>query len=90
MIREVKEETGLNVTPIKKLLAQPADIKVSTVAFWYAALKPENGPIVLNEESSRSGWFTVDEALELRLYPGTRIFLQKLRVGEIVWPKASK
>lgn len=38
VIREVKEETNLNVTPVKKIITTPADTKVKTVAFWLVKL----------------------------------------------------
>jgi ADP-ribose pyrophosphatase YjhB (NUDIX family) len=81
VIREVKEETNLVVTPLRKLLTQAADTKRKTVSFWLVETK--DGEIVLNDESSRSGWFTLDEALRLTLYPGTKTFFEKIQRGEI-------
>lgn len=82
IIREVQEETGLLVQPIRKILTQAADTKVRTVSFWLVEYKGENS-MVLNDESSRSGWFTIDEALGLQLYPGTQILFEKAKIGEI-------
>lgn len=81
VIRETKEETGLEVTPIRAVLTQPADTKVKTVSFW---LVESNDTVVqLDEESSNFGWFTPEEALELLLYPGTRLFFEKVVRKEI-------
>ncbi len=81
VIREVKEETGLSVTPIKSVLTQPADTKVKTVSFW--VVEATSGEVVLDEESSDYGWFTVSEALGLKLYPGTKTFFEKVSTGEL-------
>jgi 8-oxo-dGTP pyrophosphatase MutT (NUDIX family) len=81
VIREVKEETGLLVRPVRKLLTQPADTKISTVSFWVVSSTP--GIPILNEESSSFGWFNMDKLLNLRLYPGTRSFFEKVKTGEI-------
>lgn len=82
VIREVEEETGLKVRPIKVILTQPADTKVKTVSFWLVESDGEN--IVLDDESSNSGWFTPEEALKLLLYPGTKLFFEKVMNGEII------
>lgn len=80
-MRETKEETNLDVTPVRAVLTQPADTKVKTVSFWL--VRHEGGTIELNEESSQSGWFNPEEALRLQLYPGTRLFFEKVIRGEI-------
>lgn len=81
VIREVKEETGLEITPIKKVHTQPADTKVKTVSFWLVDCTSTD--ITLDEESSAGDWFTIDEALNLPLYPGTRLFFEMVRSGKI-------
>lgn len=81
VVREVREETGLEVIPIKKVHTQPADTKVKTVSFW--VVESSSKDVILDEESSNSGWFTVEEALGLTLYPGTRRFFNMVKGGEI-------
>lgn len=81
VVREVREETGLMVTPIRKVLTQPADTKITTVSFWIVDSEP--GPPKLNGESSAWGWFDTNEALRLPLYPGTKLFFEKVKAGEI-------
>ena len=82
VIREVKEETNLDVKPVKKIHTQPADTKVKTVSFWLVDLV--SGDLILDPgESSDSGWFELDESLKLNLYPGTKIFFEKVKAGEI-------
>lgn len=82
VIREVKEETRLEVTPIKKVHTQPADTKVKTVSFWLVDCTSTD--VTLDEESSASGWFTIKEALNMPLYPGTRLFFEMVRDGKII------
>lgn len=83
VIREVKEEVGLDVIPIRKVLTQPADTKVTTVAFWLVDVVASNEIVLAEEESSRYGWFSLSRSLELKLYPGTRTFFNKVFAGEL-------
>jgi 8-oxo-dGTP pyrophosphatase MutT (NUDIX family) len=82
VVREVEEETGLIVKPLRKLLTQSADTKVKTVAFWFT--ESTGGELILDRsEADACDWFTPREALTLELYPGTRIFFEKIIRGEI-------
>ncbi len=81
VIREVYEETRLHVRPIKTVLTQPADTKVKTVSFWL--VECDDTGVELDEESSDYGWFSSKEAIKLNLYPGTKIFFEKVMSGEI-------
>lgn len=81
VIREVKEETGLDVEPVRVVLTQPADTKVKTVSFWL--VNGGRGEVQLDAESSDYGWFGIDEALELRLYPGTKILFEGIKKAHI-------
>jgi hypothetical protein len=78
---DLVQETGLSSKSIKKLLAQPADTKVKTVSFWLVDTGEHE--VKLDYESSDHGWFTVNEALLLQLYPGTKTFFEKVNSGEI-------
>lgn len=81
VVREVKEETGIVVTPLHKVHTQPADTKVKTVSFWLVATTDTK--VTLDEESSAYGWYTVEEALKLPLYPGTKSFFEMVKGGEV-------
>jgi 8-oxo-dGTP diphosphatase len=81
VIREVREETGLDAKPIRAILTQPADTKVKTVTFWLVETK--NQKVHIDKESSQFGWYSLEEALKLSLYPGTKIFFEKVSKGEI-------
>lgn len=79
VVRETKEEVGLVVKPTKRIITMKADTKVKTVAFWEAEYV--EGEIEVDEnEVSGYGWFNLEEALDLKLYPGTRKFLEGLGV----------
>lgn len=82
VIRETNEETGLNVRPVKKLWTTTADTKVKTVSFWL--VECAEGKIQLDKESSKYGWFSAEEALALRLYPGTKEFFLRVKSGKII------
>ena len=79
--REVYEETGLKVEPFRKIHTQAADTKVRTVSFWLVTASTDD--VKLDDESSSSGWFTIQEALALPLYPGTKKFFEMVQRGDI-------
>ena len=82
VIREAFEETGLRVIPLKKVWTTEADTKVKTVSFWLTEVV--EGDIKIDRrESSEYGWFTLDEALNLKLYPGTKKFFVLVKQGNI-------
>ena len=82
VVRETFEETGLQVKPVRKILTQPADTKVKTVSFWLVDTLSDKVNLD-TEESSNYGWFTIERALELTLYPGTKLFFEKVLANEI-------
>ena len=82
VIRETLEETGLTIKPLKRLLTQQADTKVKTVSFWLVDFV--SGKLDIDtSETSRFGWFSIDEALKIKLYPGTKLFFEKVKSGEL-------
>ncbi len=46
---------------------------------------PPHGRCEVTDESETSefGWFSIDEALKIKLYPGTRTFFEKIKAGEL-------
>jgi len=80
--REVLEETSLNVRPIWKLWTTKADTKVESVSFWLVEVISGNIRTDAKESCSH-GWFTLDDALKLKLYPGTRRFFTLLKENRI-------
>jgi len=83
VIREVFEETGLKIMPVKKLYTTKADTKVKTVSFWL--VKTKSRKITIDpKETGNFGWFDLEEILKLKLYPGTKRFFAKVKNGEII------
>jgi ADP-ribose pyrophosphatase YjhB (NUDIX family) len=78
IIRKTKSETGLEVIPIKKITTAPADTKVKTISFWLTEMPGEQNIVLDEAVASEYGWFTVDEALKLPLYPGTKKFFENI------------
>jgi ADP-ribose pyrophosphatase YjhB (NUDIX family) len=92
VVREVKEETGLEVV-LEGLLDVATDIhldersrpKYHYVLVDYLARRVE-GRMRLNEESSDFGWFTATQARKLDMSEGTRdvlaLHFQRQRIAE--------
>ncbi len=81
LIREVKEETNLDVRIVRPLLhtIEMYDIKI----FPYL-VEPINHSqqIRLNHEASEWGWFTYKEAMNLDLYGDTAVILSEVNKSE--------
>lgn len=78
VIREVKEETGLDVI-LERLLDVGTDIHVDTKSrprYHYVLVdylaRPVRGRVRLNPESSAYGWFTLDQTRRLNMSDLTR------------------
>ncbi len=77
VVRETFEETGLKVLPTRKLLDKVADSRVNKVSFW--EVNVIGGHLAISEKECMGyGWFTLDEALRLTLYPATREVFETL------------
>lgn len=81
-IREIKEETGLDVK-IERLLDVQTDLHTderSRIEYHYVLVdylaRPLSGRLMLNSESSDSGWFTWDQVGGLSMSSGTRAVLK--------------
>jgi 8-oxo-dGTP diphosphatase len=76
-VREVKEETGLDVV-LEALLDVQTDIhgEPSSPEYHYVlvdyAAKPTKGKLRLNDESAEAGWFTESQVEGLVMSRGTR------------------
>ncbi len=80
--REVFEETNLKVKPMEKLWTTKADTKVKTITFW--STKIIGGHLKIDKrEASDFKWVTQKEALGLELFPGTKKFFEKIKLGKI-------
>ena len=87
-VREVREETGLEMRRLYNVIVQPFYLhKLATVelAVVFAAFVNRDDPITLGEEHVRSEWLSPDAALERFVWPrerqALRDVLQLLREG---------
>lgn len=77
VIREVKEEIDVVVTPIRKIDETPGDIPDLTLHWWLGKLVDNNSEItLLDSEIDHIRWFNFEEIVQLKkIYPATkRIF----------------
>lgn len=77
VVREAKEETGLDVYDLEFLLFQqfiydPAFWKRRHFIFFDFSAKTDNTNVVLNDEAQEYGWIEPEEALTLKLDTYTR------------------
>jgi 8-oxo-dGTP pyrophosphatase MutT (NUDIX family) len=88
-VREVREETGLNVRRLYNVIVQPFYLHaLATVqlAVVFAAFVSRSDSVVLGEEHIRHEWLSPEEALERFVWPrersALRDVLQLLRGGD--------
>lgn len=75
LIRELKEELGLDIVPIERLAESEGDIKDQITPWW----KCETGADELKINASEiadAGWFSRSEMEFMRLWPATRLFFE--------------
>lgn len=66
VVREVKEETGINID-IVKFCGVSQELKRNICNMWWLGI-PINGVLKTSKESLDVGFFTIDEALNLIRY----------------------
>jgi 8-oxo-dGTP pyrophosphatase MutT (NUDIX family) len=76
LIREVKEETGLDVTTTHANFKTIEMFDLKIFPFLVAPIHPDQ-EVKLNYEASEWGWFTYDEAKRLNLYGDTAKILDE-------------
>ena len=88
-VREIREETGLEVARLYNVTVQPFYLHRShtvQLAVVFAAFVNEPGVVTLGAEHQRSEWLRVDEALERFQWPREREALREiahlLRTGD--------
>ncbi len=83
--REVKEETGLEVTCLKLLDEEELNWnwceRGVTVHYWYVFECGVNGILKRSEKETKSaGWYSAEEIKELKLEPSWNYWLKKIGV----------
>ena len=79
-VREVREETGLDVERLYNVRVQPFylhKLHVVQLAIVFAAFVGD-GEVVLGGEHQRSEWLSVSEALERLAFPAERTSLREI------------
>jgi len=78
LVREVKEETGLDVSLIKPLpyVIEMYDLKIFAFLVTPVNIRQE---VTLNYEASDWGWFSYEQAKKLSLYGDTKKILDEAR-----------
>jgi nucleoside triphosphatase len=85
VLREVKEETGLDVYDLKFIMMQECIYdeefykKMHFIFFDYSCrTDADEDDVILNHEAQAYSWVTPDEALDMRLDPYTRRLIEKV------------
>ena len=88
VLREVKEETGLDVYDLKFDMMQECIYdeefyrKMHFIFFDYSCRTDANeDEVILNHEAQDYSWVTLDEALDMSLDPYTRRLIEKVIAG---------
>ena len=80
-VREVREETGLDVERLYNVTCQPFYLHRSNavqVAVVFAAFVAEPGALVLGAEHQRAEWLDVESAMRRFAWPRERAALQEI------------
>lgn len=79
LIREIKEELGVIVRPIKRIATTPGDVK-DQVTFWWQCDCPDTNFSINNDVDKDTvdvRWFTEDELKDgTKLWPATKKLFQ--------------
>lgn len=74
IIREIKEELGVNAKPIRQIAEWVQDIPGESSLWWEVEIE---GPVKPNEKIAEYGYFSKDEAKNIKLWPATKSFFEK-------------
>jgi 8-oxo-dGTP pyrophosphatase MutT (NUDIX family) len=80
-VREVREETGLEVERLYNVTVQPFYLHMShtvELSVVFAAFVDATAPITLGDEHARYEWLPAGEALERFFWPRTRATLREV------------
>ena len=85
VLREVKEETGLDVYGLKFVMTQECVYdegfyrKMHFIFFDYSCrTDADEGDVILNHEAQAYCWVTLDEAMDMSLDPYTRRLIERV------------
>lgn len=72
--RELLEELGLTIEPIRQIAKTPGDIEGQETYWWECNIV--RGEIVKSEEIAEVGYFSKQEIEELSVWPATKAFFR--------------
>lgn len=76
LVREIKEELGLNIKPTEELDVTLGDVKNQETHWWLCQLL--GGELsIQKEELSDASYFTQDQMKQLPIWPATKTFFNK-------------
>jgi 8-oxo-dGTP pyrophosphatase MutT (NUDIX family) len=76
LIREIKEELGIVVKPLEKIVELPGDAKDHIASYWSCEAQTEKMDVDTNEIAG-IGWFTKEEIRAMRIWPATKRFFEE-------------
>lgn len=80
LLREVKEETSYDLKEYKLIIKREGSMGENVFVYVAFVEKEEENKFTLGPgEGQEIGWFTIEEAMNLELTPGTRIVLTEHR-----------
>ena len=81
-VREVSEETGLEISALYSADLCEQFYEIEKNSIWIApvfvAFVSEESSASINEEHSEYRWCTIEEAVEMLTFPGTREIVEKV------------
>ena len=77
--REIEEELGIKVIPLRKLATTPGDVKEQVTHWWLCDSLPEEASLTIkSEEVADARYFSSNEIKEgSKLWPATKKFFEK-------------
>ena len=86
MLNKIKTLGKLKAKKVAKQYLVALDIGTENIKAFVTQTpnhKTKNYDVKLNDESSDFGWFSLDEVLNMKLYPGTKSFFIDVKAGRM-------
>ncbi len=84
--RELREELGLEIEPIREIAETPGDVE-GQITYWWEC-RVISGELKKSEELDNAGWFLREEMRELNIWPATEAFFKEyIDVSRVVKEK---
>lgn len=74
--REIEEELGIEIEPVKEIAETPGDVEGQITYWWLCNFK--GGDLKIDkEEIADANFFTEDKIRQLKLWPATKQFFER-------------